>query len=205
MLKRKKESNKNWLLTIGFLILVVGIALIGIKVIPSFLERDNENKALDVFYNEEYKNDDESLKADTKLKSKSDGKLEYIAVLKIPKIKLEKGLVDKKSKYNSIDYGIQILKESDMPDVINGNVILAAHAGTASISVFNDLDKLDKEDIVEILYEKNIYKYKIVKIYDVPKSGEIKIDRNYNCSSLTLITCRNNTNNQIVLIGELQI
>lgn len=119
MLKRKKESNKNWLLTIGFLILVVGIALIGIKVIPSFLERDNENKALDVFYNEEYKNDDESLKADTKLKSKSDGKLEYIAVLKIPKIKLEKGLVDKKSKYNSIDYGIQILKESDMPDVIN--------------------------------------------------------------------------------------
>lgn len=205
MLKRKKESNKNWLIPIGFLIMVVGVTLIGIKFIPSFLERNNENKALDVFYNEEYKNDDESLKDDTKLESKSDNKLEYIAVLKIPKIKLEKGLVDKKSKYNSIDYGIQILKESDMPDVINGNVILAAHSGTASISVFNDLDKLDKEDIVEILYDKNIYKYKIVKIYDVPKSGKIKVDRNYNCSSLTLITCRNNTNNQIILIGELQI
>ncbi len=57
-------------------------------------------------------------------------------------------------------------KESDSPDVINGNVILASHSGTADISYFNNLDKLKISDEVLILYNGKTYQYKIVNIYD---------------------------------------
>ena len=131
-------------------------------------------------------------------------KYNYIAVLKIPKINLEKGLVEKNSKYNNINYGVQILKESDSPDVINGNVILAAHSGTANISYFRNLDKLDLGDDAIIYYQGNTYNYKVVKKYDVDKTGKIIIKRDRNTSTLTLITCRHNTDKQIVIILELQ-
>lgn len=202
-MQKRKENNKNWLTITGFLIMILGVVVIGIRVIPIIIAKGNEKSALHDFYQEENKEQDKIFH--TESDNKSENNFDYIAVIKIPKIKLEKGLVSKKSKYNSIDYGIQILNESDMPDVINGNFVLAAHSGTASISVFNDLDKLDKDDIVEVLYNKKIYRYKIVKMYDVPKNGTVNVYRNYKKTSITLITCRNNTNNQIVLIGELQI
>ena len=43
-----------------------------------------------------------------------------------------------------------------------------------------------------------------MKIYDIDKTGKAKIDRDNNTSTLTLITCRHNTEKQIVLIAELQ-
>ena len=61
--------------------------------------------------------------------SKPKVKYDYIAVLKIPKINLERGLVDRNSYSNNVNYNIQILSNSSMPDEKNGNVILAAHSG----------------------------------------------------------------------------
>lgn len=206
MLKKEENKKKKVLMIVGIIIFLIGIFLISFKAFSMLLIKNNERKALNEFYNEETKMNNNNVKDNQKLVKKIlNNKMEYIAVIKISKINLEKGLVDKKSKYNSIDYGIQILNESDMPDVINGNVILAAHSGTSSISYFNDLDKLNIGDFIEINYRNKIFKYKLSKIYDVPKTGKISIDRDINQSSLTMITCRNNTNNQIVLIGELYI
>ena len=140
-----------------------------------------------------------------KKESKTKVKYDYVAVLKIPKINLEKGLVAKDSKYNSINYGVEILKESDSPNVINGNVILAAHSGTANISYFRNLDKINVGDEATIIYNGKTYNYKFVKIYDVEKTGKAVIKRDSNTSTLTLVTCRHNTNKQIVLIANLQI
>ena len=200
---QKRKGKNKWLLIIGIVYYVSGLLLLAYVISIPILNSKKESNALSNFYiQEEKKNDTNQVQNNEENRMTSN--LEYIAVLKIPKIKLEKGLVAKDSKYNNIDYGIKILKESDSPDVINGNVILAAHSGTADISYFNNLDKLNTNDEVLILYNGKTYQYKIVNIYDIDKTGKAKINRNNNKSTITLITCRNGTNKQIVLIGELQ-
>lgn len=201
-MQKRKEKNKL-LLIIGIVYYVSGLLLLAYVISIPILNSKKESDALSNFYIQEKKKNDTNQVQNNK-ENQMTSNLEYIAVLKIPKIKLEKGLVAKNSKYNIIDYGIKILKESDSPDVINGNVILAAHSGTADISYFNNLDKLKINDEVLILYNGKTYQYKIVNIYDIDKTGKAKINRNNNKSTITLITCRNGTNKQIVLIGELQ-
>ena len=201
-MQKRKEKNKL-LLIVGIVYYVSGLLLLAYVISIPILNSKKESDALRNFYIQEEKKNDTNQVQNNK-ENQMTRSLEYIAVLKIPKIKLEKGLVAKDSKYNNIDYGIKILKESDSPDVINGNVILAAHSGTADISYFNNLDKLKINDEVLILYNGKTYQYKIVNIYDIDKTGKAKINRKNNKSTITLITCRNGTNKQIVLIGELQ-
>ena len=200
---QKRKGKNKWLLVIGIVYYVSGLLLLAYVISIPILNSKKESDALSNFYIQEEKKNDTNQVQNNK-ENRMTSNLEYIAVLKIPKIKLEKGLVVKDSKYNNIDYGIKILKESDSPDVINGNVILAAHSGTADISYFNNLDKLKINEEVLILYNGKTYQYKIVNIYYIDKTGKAKINRNNNKSTITLITCRNGTNKQIVLIGELQ-
>ena len=63
----------------------------------------------------------------------------YIGYLEIPRISLRYGFVAKDSYYNHVDRNIQIIKESDFPDVENGNLIIAGHSGNAKISYFKNL------------------------------------------------------------------
>lgn len=219
-IRKSKNINlkKNWLYVVGSLIIIIGITTILFDFIKPILKEKEEDNALEQFYikeeineqikedkNENYdKNDKTTSNKVKKEKTKVKNKIEYIAVLKIPKINLEKGIVGRNSKYNSIDYGIEFLKESDSPDVINGNVILAAHSGTANISYFKNLDKINVGDEAIIYYAGKTYNYKFVKIYDIEKTGKAIIKRDNNSTTLTLITCRHNTNKQIVLIANLQ-
>ena len=206
--KKNDKAKKSWFIIIGSLIFVLGISLITIDFINPYLKEKEEEKALKDFYiQEELKEDkkDKTTSEEVKEEQKSNKtKIEYIAVLKVPKVNLEKGLVAKDSKYNNVNYGIEILKESDSPDVINGNVILVSHSGTANISYFKNLDKINVDDEASIIYNGKTYNYKFVKIYDIDKNGKAKISRDKNTSTLTLITCRHNTEKQIVLIAELQ-
>ncbi len=211
--KKKRIISKSWLIIAGFFLFVLGTGLLSFEYIEPIVEEHSEKKAIEEFFKEEEKNEEikeEPKTVEVKQEEKQEEKqitkpkYQYIAVLKIPKIKLEKGLVEKTSKYNSINYGVEILKESDSPDVINGNVILSAHSGTASISYFRNLDKLSVGDEAIIYYKGNTYKYKFVNIYDIEKTGKAKIKKENNTSTLTLITCRHNTNKQIILIAELQ-
>ncbi|MBP3841940.1 MAG: sortase [Bacilli bacterium] len=204
---KKKHKRKSWLIVIGSLIILLGVFDVSLMFIKPAMQQEQEENALKDFYiKEEQKVDkvDKTTSEEVKEVSKSKVKYDYIAVLKIPKINLEKGLVAKDSKYNNINYGVEILKESDSPDVINGNVILAAHSGTANISYFRNLDKINVGDEAIIYYQGKTYNYKFVKIYDINKTGKAKIKRDNNTSTLTLVTCRHNTNKQIVLIAELQ-
>jgi len=131
-------------------------------------------------------------------------KKEYIGYLKIDKIHLNQGLVSKNSYYNNVDYNIQILKDSDYPDKEQGNVILAAHSGSGSISYFKNLYQLGIQDEALIYYKGYIYKYKLVNIYNVIKNGTVEIKRDNEKSVLTLITCTHNSNTeQTVYILEL--
>ena len=130
-------------------------------------------------------------------------KIDYIAVIKIPKIGLEKGLASKGSYYNNVNRNILILNESDMLDKENGNVILAGHSGSGRTAFFKNLYKLETDDEVSIFYGGSEYKYKVVNQYDIEKTGTANIVRNTEKNTLTLITCRHNTNKQIIYICEL--
>ena len=204
---KDKRRKKSWFIIIGSLIIVLGFSLLSFDFIKPYVDENTEEKSLEQFYIKEEQiidKNDKTTSDEVEKEKKTKVKYDYIAVLKIPKINLEKGLVEKNSKYNNINYGVQILKESDSPDVINGNVILAAHSGTANISFFRNLDKLDLGDDAIIYYQGNTYNYKVVKKYDADKTGKINIKRDRNTSTLTLITCRHNTDKQIVIILELQ-
>ena len=201
----KKEKNKSWLVITGFFILLLGISTITYYFISNKQLDNLEDDALKTFYIEEEKinNEVEQPKEPEKEEVKEHKKIEYIAVLKIPKINLERGLVDPNSYLNNVDYNIQILKNSAMPDQRFGNVMLAAHSGNARISYFRNLDKLDINDNVSISYKGKIYSYKVVNIYDIEKNGKAQIIRNKNVSTLTLVTYRHNTNKQMLVICEL--
>lgn len=129
----------------------------------------------------------------------------YIGVLKIPKINLERGFYDKKSGLNNVDYNILFHSKSDYPDKENGNVILASHSGTSSISYFKNLYLLEKNDIAYLTYNGKTYTYKIVNIYYEAKDGDVAIYRNNKKSTLTLITCTKDDNSkQTIYILELE-
>lgn len=129
---------------------------------------------------------------------------EYLGALDIPKINFYKGFYSKTSSLNNVQFNLFVLKESDYPDVVNGNLIIAGHSGNYNNSYFNDLYKLSIDDTVTVHYQGKDYIYKITKIYNEKKTGTVRILRNRNKTSLTLITCTNGDNyHQTIYIAEL--
>ena len=207
-IKQKEKNKKSYVfIVIGIVFIIIGIIFILFDIIPDFIKNESEKVALKEFYDNQQNINEENIIEniiDTNISEKNtQEKINYISVIRIPKINLEKGIVSKNSKYNDIKYGIEILEESDMPNTENGNVILASHSGNSNISYFKDLDKLVADDEIEITYNKHTYIYKVKKIYDVNKVGDVTIEKIDNKSQLTLITCRDKTDKQIVIISEL--
>lgn len=217
MLKRKTKNNnqrKGQLLIVGSFLIIIGIGVLGGKVVNNYLDKKQEQDLINDFYEqqEEYVVDvpvmeeelvEEEVVEQEEKKETTTPAINYIAVIKIPKIGLEKGLASKGSYWNNVNRNIEILSESDMPDVENGNVILAGHSGNSGVSYFRKLNKLQNDDTVSIVYNGKEYKYKMVNSYEIEKNGYAHIVRNAEKSTLTLITCKHNTNKQIVVICEL--
>lgn len=199
----KKRKNKSWFIIIGSLLFLIGIGLVTYDYISNNTIHNEEQQALEDFYKEEIII--ESTVDNQKTEEvKEQPKIEYIAVLKIPKINLERGLVDPNSYLNNVNYNLEFVRGTSMPNETNGNVIIAGHSGNAKISYFRKLDQLSIDDSVFLIYQGNTYSYKVVDIYDIEKTGKAEIIRNKNKNTLTLITCRHNTKKQIVIICELE-
>lgn len=217
MLKRKTKNNnqrKGQLFIVGSFLIIIGIGILGGKIVNNYLDKKQEQDLINEFYEqqEEYVVDvpvmeeelvEEEVAEQEEKKETTTPTINYIAVIEIPKIGLEKGLASKGSYWNNVNRNIEILSESDMPDVENGNVILAGHSGNSSVSYFRKLNKLQNDDIVSIVYNGKEYKYKMVNSYEIEKNGYAHIVRNAEKSTLTLITCKHNTDKQIVVICEL--
>lgn len=217
MLKRKIKNNnqrKSQLFIVGSFLIIIGVGILGGKIVNNYLDKKQEQDLINDFYEEqeEYVVDvpvmeeelvKEEVAEQEEKKETTTPTINYIAVIKIPKIGLEKGLASKGSYWNNVNRNIEILSESDMPDVDKGNVILASHSGNSSISYFRKLNKLQNDDIVSIFYNGKEYKYKMVNSYEIEKNGYAHIVRNAEKSTLTLITCKHNTDKQIVVICEL--
>lgn len=214
MLKRKENKTKIRIskksqLIVGSLLIIIGISLVGGKLYYNYYFDHKDDDKIQEFYEEQEKiedinttnNEDTQVQEQNEVKGVSN--TNYIAVIKIPKIGLERGLYSKDSSYNNVNKNIQILNESSYPDVDGGNFILASHSGNSRISYFRKLDKLETDDEISIFYNGSEYKYKVVNIYDIEKTGSANIVRNASKTTLTLITCRHNTNKQIIVICEL--
>ena len=67
----------------------------------------------------------------------------------------------------------------------------------------HNLYKLENGDRVYIYYNGIKYVYELVNKYDEVKDGTIVVHRNNEDTVLTLITCKHNTNKQLVFIIEL--
>lgn len=129
---------------------------------------------------------------------------DYIGYLNIPKINLTKGFLDVRSTENDVEKNILVVAGSNYPDTKKGNLILAGHSGTGWKAFFNDLYKLTNGDVAYVTYKGKKYTYQIVNIYKQPKTGSIAIYRDYEKTTLTLITCTNwDSTSQTVYIAEL--
>ena len=130
---------------------------------------------------------------------------DYIGYLTIPKINLNKGFVDKRSSENDVEKNIMVIEGSTYPDVERGNFILAGHSGTGWKAFFNELYRLNVGDETYVTYKGKKYTYKITNIYKQSKTGKIAIYRNYDKTTLTLVTCTNyDDTTQTVYIAELE-
>ena len=123
-----QSERKNRLLYIlGIMIILLGI---GIGTIPFLIKENNkmiEKEKIDVFFEtvDEVENTANIIEEVPETNNeKSQIEENYSMVLEIPKINLKKGLYDIKSKYNSVKYNIQIMKESKMPNIKNSNLCL---------------------------------------------------------------------------------
>ncbi len=210
-MQRKKEnrsSKKSRLILVGSLLIIFGICIVSGKYIYNYYFNKIEDIKIQEFYKEQEKIDTETVepekKEDKKDKEvKTETKIDYVAVIKIPKINLEKGLCKKGTWCNNVNKNIQILDEASYPDSENGNFILAGHSGSGRTAYFKNLYKLQADDEVSIFYNGHEYKYKVVNQYDIEKTGTANIVRNAEKNTLTLITCRQGTKKQIIYICEL--
>lgn len=204
----KKEKNKKFksqFLIVGSFLIIIGLSIIGYHIYSDYRLNSTEENNIQEFFDEEQIIEDISQEEEfVEVKNENINKTNYnyIAILEIPKINLKRGLSQDKY-YNNVNRNIEILKGSNMPNVSKGNFILAGHSGSGRVAYFRNLDKLTIGDISYIYYGGIKYTYKVNNIYDIEKTGTATITRDLNKTTLTMITCRHNTNKQIVVISEL--
>ena len=212
--KNKNIDKKEQLIKLvaSFIFLIGSFMYIGRIAYNYYVELRDYNKAKE-FLNigkeeiEEIKVDidEEEIKEQLKQEEKKTSNYNYIGVLEIPKINIKRGFLNIKDKGNNVNKNLQVIKGSDMPNVKNGNLIIAAHSGNSYISYFKNLYKLSNEDVAYVYFNNIKYTYKVVGKYDAEKSGKVTIHRDNKKNTLTLITCsQTDKTKQIVYILELE-
>ena len=208
-LNKKKRISPSTVALIGAFVITIG----GFFILYNFIS-DKKLFAYDYMNEQIYDNRENEIydvnttevnTDEEKTKTKNYQDIEsYIGYLEIPKIKFKRGFYNITSKLNTVEANIEIIKGSDMPDVTNGNLIIAGHSGTGWKAFFKNLYKLEVGDEAIVTYAGINYKYKITNIYIQKNTGTVSIKRNYDKTTLTLITCtKDDSSTQTIYIAEL--
>ena len=121
---------------------------------------------------------------------------EIIGTLTIDKLNLSKNIYNINSSHNNVEENVTILN-----DDIN-LIVLAAHSGPGYIAFFNDLDKLELNDTVNLTYNNKKLVYKVINIEEQPKDGTIEINKT-DKQRLILTTCsKKDKTKQLVVITK---
>ena len=203
--KQEKRISPEMIAIIGSITILIGGFFLSYNYIQS-----KKVMAFDYISNVFYDQNQEIIVSDGEQQVEDEEDLgevtnNYIGYLSIPKINLKKGFLDKRSPDNDVEKNILVVEGSSYPTKEKGNLILAGHSGTGWKAFFNDLYKLNKGDKAIVTYKGKTYTYKITNIYTQPKVGKIAIYRNYDKTTLTLITCTNyDSTTQTIYIAELE-
>lgn len=190
---RKNKKSQLLLKVISAFLIILSVILISTKYINLYLkEKDNDIKV-----KEYIDNNMDSVKDDKELDTNN-----YAGVLEIPKINLKRGFLSKTDTNNNVNKNIEILKDSDLPDTENSNVILASHSGNSSVSFFKDLHLLENDDVIYLYYNRIKYEYVVINVEEVKKTGYIQINKDNTEKLLTLITCKDDYF-QIIITSKL--
>lgn len=204
MKKRKTKNRKlSRVFIIGSLFILLGITIISLKVLSNYYLDKQEDKAIQEYL--DYK-PDTTVKVDSSPTTIEEETVSYnyIAVLEIPKINLKRGLFPINDKNNNVDKNVEILQNSDMPNVTNGTLALAGHSGNSRIAYFHKLYKLKENDQVYIYYQNEKYIYQVSKIERQDKDGTISFTKTKDTTELILTTCdQQNKGKQIVVVAKL--
>ena len=192
----RKKIRKSHICLFGSLLVIIGISILlfnHVKELKEQLFSDMQLK-IDNNISDEIVEDIPEVeeKKETQPEPQEEKKIDYtkyFGVLEIPKIGLKSGFYGFDSRYNNIERNVTLVGGSTMPDVVNGNLILMAHSGSAYVSFFAYLYRLNVGDMAYVTYNGIKYKYQIVNIYNIPKTGQATITRNMDRSCMTLITC----------------
>ena len=208
-LNKKKRISPNTVALIGAFVITLG----GFFILYNFIS-DKKLFAYDYMNEQIYENQETQIynvnttevnidEEETTTQNYQDIE-SYIGYLEIPKIKFRRGFYNIESTLNTVEANIEIIKGSNMPDVTNGNLIIAGHSGTGWKAFFKDLYKLEVGDEATVTYAGLNYTYKITNIYKQQNTGKVSIKRNYDKNTLTLITCtKDDSSTQTIYIAEL--
>lgn len=205
-LKNKRRLKKSQILLLGSFLVFIGIILLSWNFIITLKDEVYSDMRVEIVMGD----DEDSLSIVTVPVSKNLNKdttyveeipeleevidySKYVGILEIPKIGLKRGFYGSDNRYNNIQYNVAVIRGSEFPDVDRGNLILMAHSGNAYISYFRYLYKLELGDMAYVTFKGKKYTYTLVNTYDVPKVGQAKIIRNFDKTTLTLITCTHNS------------
>lgn len=192
---------------IGICLIIISLSMVAFYFIYNkSLDNQNNDDVNDYIDATSIVNDitKDEIQNETNNQSKNKNKqLEYTAVLEIPKINLKRGVVDSTKNFSSINYAISVDSNSNYPDD-NGNFILYAHSGNSNIAFFHNINKLEKGDNIYVYYGGIKYYYKIIRKYNIEKTGKAKVIDLKDDKYITLITCNQQRNNyQIVIEGKI--
>lgn len=199
--KRMLKKKNSILYSIGVLLLLIGIFIVIYIIGFNYISNKKDKEIIETYINnyDQIINTSQDVKKNVSLKS---NRLNYIAVLEIPKIKLRKGIVMATKNFKSINYAISADQTSTFPDV-EGRLILYAHSGTSKISYFKNLNRLNINDNVILFYKGKSYPYKVNNIKEIEKTGKLKISNSISSKELILVTCVHNTNKQLIITCEI--
>ncbi len=157
-------------------------------------EKPNEKYHLPKFNIQEIK---EKLENEVKKEIEADTS---IGEIRIDSINLKEKLYPIDDKKNNVDENVTILKESISPHNNNSIFILAAHSGTGPYAYFKNLNKVNINDIVTLLYEDNEYKYIVKDSWETEKDGDIEVKKE-EANQLILTTCSPTDNTKQLVIN----
>lgn len=191
---------------LGIYLVIIGVTIISFYLLYNKLLDVKNNEDVDTYINKTSVIDEqpkivEEIKKEKSTKLNSD--IQYTAILEIPKINLKRGVIDSTKNFKSINYAISVDNSSQYPNK-KGNFILYSHSGNSSIAFFNKLNQVEEKDDIYVYFNGIKYHYKVVKKYDIEKTGKAKVINSIENKYITLITCNQNRKDyQIVIEGKI--
>lgn len=206
--KARTKIINNKIIVVLIILLVIISGILTFKTIRDNQKSKEEDELISSFFNfdkeisEDTNDSQQQFEVD---KQKIKNKEQYVGILQIPSINLQKGFYKIGSRKNTVNYGLEIISGSRMPNEKNSELVLAGHSGNGYLAFFKELDKVEKGSLIYVYYDEIKYTYKLEETTITNKDGEIKIEKDANSQTLILTTCNpdNRDKEQLILISKL--